>query len=132
MMKTKLITSLIEVLLGLGLVIAACVGALDTFWSGMGGALMAVGTVFLFRYVRLQRNPAYREEYETETNDERNKFLRMKAWSWSGYLFVLLAASGTIIFKLVGREDLMMFCSACVCIVVVLYWLCYMVLNTKY
>ena len=65
-------------------------------------------------------------------SDERNKFIRLKAWSWAGYLFVMIAAVGSIVFKLVGREDLMMFCSGAVCLVVVLYWVSYIVLKNKY
>ena len=45
---------------------------------------------------------------------------------------MMIAAVASIVFKLVGREDLMMFCSISVCIVIVLYWVSYMVLNNKY
>ena len=69
---------------------------------------------------------------DTAANDERNKFLANKAWAWAGYWFVLLAGSGTVIFKLMGREDLMMFCSGSVCFMMVLYWLNYLWLSRKY
>ena len=52
--------------------------------------------------------------------------------SWAGYLFMMLAAVSSIVFKIMGREDLMMFCSGCVCLVLVLYWLSYVVLKKKY
>ncbi len=132
MSKTKFIVSIIEILVGIGLVVAACLGAVDSFWSGMGGALTAVGLIYTIRNFRLNRNPEYKEKFEVEVNDERNRFISTKAWSWAGYLFVMITAIGTIAFKLVGREDLMMFCSSSVCLILVLYWLSYLVLKKKY
>lgn len=132
MSKTKLIVSIIEMIIGIALVAAACFGFLDSFWSGMGGALTAVGVIYTLRSFRLSRDPVYQEEYEIAVNDERNRFLRVKAWSWAGYLFVMITAAGTIVFKLLCREDLMMYCSGSVCVILLLYWLCYMVLRKKY
>ena len=39
---------------------------------------------------------------------------------------------GTIVFKLLGREDLMMMASAGVCLMICFYWISYLVLNRKY
>ena len=33
---------------------------LDAFWSGMGGALIAVGIMFLFKQIKYKRNPDYK------------------------------------------------------------------------
>ena len=132
-MNTKrLIASIVEIILGFALWICSAIGMIDSYWGGMGGGLMGVGIVFLIRSIRYKRDPAYKEEYDVEMNDERNKFIRLKAWSWAGYLFVMIAAVSSIVSKLVGREDLMMFFSGSVCLVVVLYWLSYVVLKNKY
>ena len=107
-MNTKrFIASIVEIILGIVLWICGVIGILDSYWSGMGGGLMGVGIVFLVRSIRYKRNPEYKEEYDIEMNDERNKFIRLKAWSWAGYLFVMIAAVSSIVSKLVGREDLM-------------------------
>lgn len=132
MNKTRWIANIVEIVLGTVLVICGCVGMLDAFWSGMGGALIAVGALRLIGGIRYKTSPAYREQYDVELHDERNSFLRVKAWSWAGYLFVLITAVGTIVCKLLGREDLMMFCSMSVCLILVLYWLGYLVLKKKY
>ena len=132
-MNTKrLIASIVEIVVGIALWFCGAIGLIDSFWGGMGGGLMGVGIIFLIRSIRYKRDPAYKEEYDIEMSDERNKFIRLKAWSWTGYLFVMIAAVSTFAFKLAGREDLMMFCSASVCIMLVLYWICYMVLKNKY
>ena len=79
-------------------------GIVDTFWNGMGTGLLVVGVLHLVKFYRLDKNPAYREKNEIELNDERNRFLRNKAWAWAGYLFVMLAAVCSIIFKIVDQE----------------------------
>ena len=131
-MKTKFIASIIEIILGIALFICGTFGIIDSYWSGMGGGLMGAGIVFLVRSIRYKRDPDFKEEYDIEISDERNKYIRLKAWSWAGYLFVLITAVGTIVYKLLGRADLMMFCSVSVCLIVVLYWLSYLVLKKKY
>ena len=103
-----------------------------SFWSGMGGALIGIGAIRTLQFVKLCKNEEYREKIETETKDERNKFISLNAWAWSGYAFVLLNAIGTIAFKIAGNDVLSQYCSYMVCIVLVLYWVCYLILRKKY
>lgn len=132
MNNKRFIASIVEIILGVALWLCGAIGLIDSFWGGMGGSLMGVGIVFLVRSIRYKRDPEYKEEYDIEMNDERNKYIRLKAWSWAGYLFMMLAAVGTIVFKLVGREDLMFFCSGSVCLILVLYLISYVVVKNKY
>ena len=132
-MNTKrMIASIVEIILGFSLWICSAIGLIDGFWGGMGGGLMGVGIVFLIRSIRYKRDPEYKEEYDIEMSDERIKFIRLKAWSWAGYLYMMIAAVGTIAFKLMGREDLMYFCSGSVCLVLVLYLISYVIMKNKY
>ncbi len=131
-MKGKLITSVLEIIIGFSLVAASMFGAVDEFWSGMGTTLLILGILFLLRAIKYKTNHDYKEKYDIEINDERNKYLAMKAWSWAGYLFVMIAACLTIVLKLVGKEDLMMISSGSVCLVIMLYWISYVVLRKKY
>lgn len=115
------------VLTGLGLA-----EIVDEFWSGMGSALLVIGIIRLLRYYRLKKNDAYREKMETAVTDERNQFLRMKAWSWAGYLFIIVTALGTIIFRILGQDLLSQVASGAVCLMLVLYWVSFFVLKKKY
>ena len=45
---------------------------------------------------------------------------------------MLTAAVGSIVFKLLGREDLMMLASGSVCLMITFYWVSHMVLRKKY
>ena len=132
MRKARLISSILEIVIGVALCVCYFANLIDEFWSGMGVSLIVVGALFLLRNIKYQTNEKYREEIDVQNSDERNKFLSLKAWSWSGYLFVIIAAVGTIIFKFVGKEELMILSSGAVCLIVFLYWISYIILRKKY
>ena len=117
---------------GLALIGLGAAEIVDEFWSGMGSALLVVGALRLLRYYRLKKNDAYREKMETAVTDERNQFIRMKAWSWAGYLFIRVTAVATIIFRILGQELLSQVASYSVCLMLVLYWISFFVLRKKY
>ena len=131
-MKRRIIPLIIYMVLGLVLFGLACVEIVDPFWSGMGGGLLAVGLVRTIQLIRLQKDDAYREKTETEIKDERNRFLRNKAWAWAGYLFILIAAVAVIVLRVMGQELLSYAASVAVCLMLVLYWVSYLVLRKKY
>ena len=124
--------SITWVVIGAVLFSMAVAGKVDSFWSGMGGALLAVGGLQILKYYRLSKNEEYREKMEIEYNDERNQFIRNKAWAWSGYLFILIAAIACIVLKIAGQEVLSMAASGAVCLMLVLYWVSYYLLKRKY
>ena len=124
--------SITWVVIGAVLFSMAIAGKVDSFWSGMGGALLAVGALQILKYYRLSKNEEYREKMEIEYNDERNQFIRNKAWAWSGYLFILIAAVSCIVLKIAGQEVLSMAASGAVCLMLVLYWVSYYLLKRKY
>lgn len=132
MNKKGIIASLLEIFVGTILIICSILGKVDEFWSGMGTALLIIGIIFLIRMIKYKTNEEYRENFDTEINDERNKYLSSKAWAWAGYLFVMISATATIILKLVQKEELMMMASGSVCLIMVLYWIFYMILKRKY
>lgn len=117
---------------GLALVGLGAAEIVDEFWSGMGSGLLVVGAARLLRYYRLKKNDAYREKMETAVTDERNQFIRMKAWSWAGYLFIICTAVSVIVFKLLGNDLLSQASSWGVCLMLVLYWISFFVLKKKY
>ena len=132
MSKKRIVIQILEILAGIILLGLGIAGKVDEFWSGMGGALIGVGGMYLVQTIRYHKNEAYRENVNTERNDERNRFLHMKAWQLTAGWFIMIAAVGTFVFKFMGREDLMMLCSGGVGLMIVLYWICFFVLKKKY
>ena len=132
-MKIKYyIVCVLYVVLGLILIALSIFEKVDQFWRGMGSALLVIGVIRLLRNYRLNKSEEYREKMEIEAKDERNHFIRNKAWAWAGYLFVLIMAVATIIFKIIGQETFMMFASGSVCLMLVLFWISYLIIRRKY
>jgi len=130
--EKRAIISIIWLVLGIVLVSLGFAEKIDEYWSSMGSALAIVGAVQLLRGYRLRKNPEYREKMEIAETDERNHFIRNKAWAWTGYIFVLTAALSVIVLRLLGQELLSQAAAYTVCFVMVVYWISYMVLRKKY
>jgi drug/metabolite transporter (DMT)-like permease len=124
--------SIFWVVLGAVLVVCHLTKLIEDYWFSMGIAFIIVGILQIIRHIRYKTDSEYRENRDVATHDERNKFIANKAWAWAGYLFVMVAAVGSIVFKLMGREDLMMLASGSVCLIILLYWGSWMVLRKKY
>ena len=132
MNEKKRVISIIYVIIGVVLIALAFAGKVDEFWNGMGFALAVVGLLQLLRQHRFNKNEAYREKMEIEVNDERNHFIRNKAWAWAGYIFILVMAAAVIVLKIIGRDMLSTAAAFTVCFMLILYWGAYMVLKRKY
>lgn len=128
----RIIVSIGWIVIGAILLGLSFAGIVDIFWNGMGSGLVVVGTVQVLRFYRFNKNEAYREKVEIALSDERNHFIRSKAWAWSGYLFILIAAVSCIVFRIAGQEVLSFAASGAVCLMLVLYWISYYVLKRKY
>ena len=132
MNNRRYLAQAIIILFGVALWVLGFMDVVDAFWAGMGSALIVVGAVRAVRMVRFAKDENYREKVETAVKDERNHFIRNKAWGWTGYLFVMVAAVLSIVFRVMGQEVLSMACSGAVCLMVVLYWGAYLLLSRMY
>ena len=129
----RLFLSIFWVVLGAVLLILAETGVLDSpRYSGMGVAFIIVGALQIARHIRYRRDPAYREKIDTEFSDERNCFLRMKSWSWAGYIAVIAEGIGAVVAAVRGQETVQMVLSYSVCLLVGAYYISYLVLSRKY
>ena len=128
----RMIANIVEIVVGVILTILGYTGVVDSYWSGMGTALIFVGIIFLFRTFRYKTNMEYKEKVDVEVNDERNKYLRMMAWSWTGYFFVLIAAFASIIFRILGYDQYSMMAGYAVCLLITLYWISFLILRRKH
>ena len=129
----RLALTVFWIVLGAVLVVLTVTEVLDSsIYSGMGGALMAVGTLQVIRAVKYRKDSEYREKVDTELGDERNRFLRMKSWSWAGYFTILIEGIGVIIAMVLGERTIQLVLSYSVCLVLVIYWIAYVILSKKY
>ena len=129
----RLILNIFWIVLGAVLVVLSVTEKLDSsVYAGMGGAMMAVGVLQLIRTARYRKNTEYREKVDTEVNDERNRFLRMKSWAWTGRIVVLAEGLGVIAAMILGQRTIQMILSYSVCLIILVYWITYLILSRKY
>lgn len=128
----NVIGHIICIVLGITLVVLGYTEMIDSYWSGMGSGVITVSVIQLVRLYRFRKDKAYREKVETEASDERNHFLRSKAWSWAGYLFILISGVSCIVLKVLGQDLLSLAASYAVCLMLLLYCGAYLVLKRKY
>jgi len=129
----RLALSAFWVILGVTLIILSVSGVLESaLYGGMGGGLTVVGVFQVIRNLRYRKDNEYKEKIDTEYSDERNSFLRMKSWSWAGYITVLVEAIGAVVAMVMGQETIQLVLSYSVALIVFVYWLMYMILSRKY
>ena len=128
----RIVLSIVWILVGAVTVVLGIMGTLDEFWSGFGGALLAVGILQLIRHIRYKTNEEYKDKIDTEINDERNKFLSGRAWAWTGYIMILATAIGAIVFRIMGEDELCSLCATAISLMAIIYLIAYAILKRKY
>lgn len=131
-MNKRFIFSIAWIVLGITFLVCSILGILDDFWSGLGCGLFAVGTMQLIRVKRYASNPDYRTAVDTEVNDERNKYISMRAWAWAGYSYIMICAAAVILLKIAGMDSYVGIASGGLCLMLVMYRFFYFILQMKY
>ena len=129
----KLALSIFWIICGAALVWLSIAQVLDaSLCSGMGGALIAIGTIRIIQYVRYRKDAGYREKIDTAVSDERNRFLRMKSWTWAGIIVIFAECIGAVVAMILGERSVFHILSSFVCLMLVVYCIAYAVLSRKY
>ena len=129
----RLILSIFWIVLGIVLMVLTISGVVDnSVYSAMGGAFIAVGVIQVVRHIKYRTNSEYKEKIDTEVNDERNRFIRMKSWSWSGYITIMVEFIAIIIAMIAKEYTIQRILSYSVCLIIIVYLISYVVLSRKY
>ncbi len=129
----RLVLSLFWLVLGVVLLTLSVIEVLkDSVYAGMGGALIAVGLIRIIQVIRYRKDAKYRENVDTQIKDERNAYLHMKSWAWTGYIIVLVEGIGSIVALVLGQETIQQILAYSVCLIMIVYWIAYMILSKKY
>jgi len=129
----RLFLSVFWVILGAVLLVLSMTEVLDSArYAGMGGALIAVGALQIVQHLKYRRDAAYREKIDTEVGDERNRFLRMKSWSWAGYITILVEGIGSVVAMVMKQETVQLMLAYSVCLLIAAYYFSYLILSKKY
>ncbi len=104
----------------------------EPVYAGMGAALIVVGTLHTVRNLKYRKDEEYRRKIDTETGDERISYIRMKSWSWTGFMMVLIEGIGSVIAGVMGERTIQLLLAYSLCLVLVVYWVSYLILSRKY
>lgn len=130
--KVRTVYSIICFVAGAILISLAFAGKVDSYWNGVGSGLFVVSILNLLRIRRVAKDPEYRENMEIEEKDERNVFLRDKAWAWTGYLFLMIAAFGSVILRIFDLVTYSYAAAMAVGLISILYVITFAIIKRKY
>ena len=104
----------------------------NTFLFSFGIALVTIGVIRIIQYRKTTKDETSLRQKQLQETDERNRMLAEKARSWAFSFYILLAGIGVILCSLLGHMDAVQPLARSVCLLAVLYWLSYLILNKKY
>ncbi len=130
--KRKMIWYAFILVAGIVLLVLGCIGTLDSFWSGFGGGIAAVGLVRLINGAKYRRNPSLAKQMDISQKDERVSFIATRARAWAFYISALGSAAAVLVLKFMGREELALGISFVLCGMLVIYSAAFAILQRKY
>lgn len=89
------------------------------FYTGMGTGLVVGGIMLVIRNVRILKDEKLMKEKEIYENDERNKMIGLKTWSYTGYIMLLVLYAGILVGGFIGEIVL-----NTILVIVAIYSLC--------
>lgn len=128
----RIYVSVFWLILGAVLIALSFAGNVDSYWNGLGTGLAIIGAIQILRYYRLNNNQEYRERRKIEETDERNAFIRNKAFAWAGYVFILSVSILILVLKIANQDIWATAASMAVCYMLILFWGAYKILQRKY
>ena len=98
----------------------------------IGVAFIVCGAVQSVRIIRLVNNPEKMEERSIAEKDERNIMLWNKARSLAFAIYIFAAAIGMAVMYIMGQETVGLTLAYSICGLVIIYWISYYILRSKY
>ena len=121
------------VFLGIVLNLVAFITQSDNYFlSGFGSCLLVMGLVRILRHIRLLRSDKAVKRQETVETDERNIMLAEKARSWAFAAYIIITGTAVIVLSLASVHEIAQYLSYSVCLLIVLYWICWIIIRKKY
>ncbi|MER1986222.1 MAG: hypothetical protein ABS948_10060 [Solibacillus sp.] len=132
-MKSKLVWHVALLLIGAALYVSAeYLNSIDSFWGGMGIGFIVISAIRLGQIGRYKRDPEYAKQVRIKNNDERNQYIATKARAHTFYYSIILAGIGVMVLYMLNMPDIAQVVSMVLCGQLIIYWLVYFFLNSKY
>ena len=121
-----------EFVVGIAVVVLGCLEYVDSYWSGLGGALAGVAAIRLVMAVRYARDPTYARKVEVNNSDERVAFVAGRSADMTFRLSILGLALLAIVLWPLGYTSTSRILGLVMCAETMLYWVTYMIMMRKY
>lgn len=132
-LKQRLYIAISYLVLGLILLVSAYLSnAGNYFISFFGIALLVMGVMRIFHYHSIIKDEKSLRQREVAETDERNRMMSERAKSWAFSLSIMLAGLAVIVLSLLGFHDYAQPFAWFVCLMTVLYWICWSIIRKKY
>lgn len=132
-MKQRLYVAVSYFILGLILTVTAALSESDNYFiPSFGIALLIMGIARVISYRRTTKDEKVMRQRELTETDERNIMIAERARSWAFSFSVMIAGIAVIVLSLLGYHDLVQPLAWFVCLMTVLYWICWNIIRKKY
>ncbi|MBE6622805.1 MAG: hypothetical protein E7621_01230 [Ruminococcaceae bacterium] len=126
-LKKRLYIAVAYTVLGLLMTASSFIIHTDDFISSFGFALFLMGIVRIRNYFIITRTEETIKKREITETDERNILIMNRAKSTAFSIYVLLSSFVVIILSFLNMHELSKCIAIGVCVLVVIYWICYMI-----
>ena len=130
--KTRIYTGVLYLIVGAAMIVTYAVKSGNEFLCSFGGALVLMGIVQILKHKRLLKNGDALEKRRIAETDERNIMLSHKAKSLAFSLYIFLSGCAVIVLQFLNMEEKALPLAYSVCALLILYFVCYYILNKKY
>lgn len=131
-LKSRLYIAVVYVAVGIMMIAGAFIMKTDNeFISSFGIILTVIGIARIKNYFMITSNEEHIRKQEIVETDERNLLILHKAKSTAFSVYVLILGAAVIILSFFGMGETAKWISYSVCLLVFVYWICYLIYQKK-
>lgn len=131
-LNIRLYLAIAYVLIGIATIISAFItNTSNEFFSSFGFALVVIGVVRIRNYFIITKSEDNLKKQQIRESDERNISISTKAKSFSFNLYIILSGIVVIVLQFLKEAQLATIIGGVVCVLILIYWISYWIINKK-
>ena len=131
-LKSRLYIAIIYTMIGLLMIIGSFIIKNDNeFISSFGLVVTVIGIVRIRNYFLITKSDENVRKQEIIETDERNIMLVNKARSAAFILYIIILGIAVIVLSFMSMHEAAKWISYAVCLLIIIYWICYWIYRKK-
>ena len=127
-LKIRLYVGITYIFLGIAMIVCGfCIKPYNSYLSSFGLAMIVLGLVRIRNHRIISRNEETLKKQEIAETDERNVAIVNNARSLAFTVYIILSCLAVIILALLKLKEISVWISLSVCVLVAIYWVCYLI-----